>query len=138
MQMFYPVRRFKQALSPEDCVALLKNETRAVLSVVTEDGYPYGAPVNHWYNEADGKIYFHGGKLGHKVDCMKANDLPVRCQCDAATLAKAALSDKKRSGGKITLVLPDAIGKCHLEKVPVTELPLWFERALTAQEALKL
>ena len=72
------------------------------------------------------------------ADCMKANDLPVRCQCDAATLARAALSDKKRSGGKITLVLPDAIGQCHLEKVPVAELPLWFERALTAQEALKL
>ena len=86
--MFYPVRRFKQALSPEDCVALLKNETRAVLSVVTEDGYPYGAPVNHWYNEADGRIYFHGGKLGHKVDCMKANDKVSLCVMDAGTPSK--------------------------------------------------
>ena len=83
--MFYPVKRFKQALTPEECIALLKSETRAVLSVVTEDGYPYGAPVNHWYNEADGKLYFHGGKLGHKIDCMKACDKVSLCVYDAGT-----------------------------------------------------
>ena len=70
--------------------------------------------------------------------CMKANGLPVRCDYPVSELARAALSDKKRAGGAITLVLPDEIGRCHLEKVPVTDLPLWFERALTAQEALKL
>ena len=70
--------------------------------------------------------------------CMKRNGLPVRCDYDARALADAALADKKRSGSTITLVLPDAIGKCHLEKVPVTDLPAWFERALAAQEALKL
>ncbi|MBQ6120124.1 MAG: 3-dehydroquinate synthase [Clostridia bacterium] len=70
--------------------------------------------------------------------CMKRNGLTVRCDYDARALADAALADKKRSGSTITLVLPDAIGKCHLEKVPVTDLPAWFERALAAQEALKL
>jgi len=70
--------------------------------------------------------------------CMKANGLPVRCDYPVSELARAALSDKKRAGGAITLVLPDEIGRCHLEKVPVAKLPLWFERALTAQEALKL
>ena len=70
--------------------------------------------------------------------CMKANGLPVRCEYPVADLARAALSDKKRSGKHITLVLPDEIGRCHLEKVPVAELPRWFERALNAQEALKL
>jgi 3-dehydroquinate synthase len=70
--------------------------------------------------------------------CMKANGLPVRCEYDVRALANAALSDKKRAGGTITLVLPDEIGKCHLEKVPVAGLSLWFEKALNAQEALKL
>ena len=71
-------------------------------------------------------------------DCMKKNGLPVRCDYPAADLARAALSDKKRAGSAITLVLPDEIGRCHLEKVPVTDLPRWFERGLAAQEALKL
>ena len=71
-------------------------------------------------------------------DCMKRNGLPVRCDYDARTLARAALSDKKRAGDTITLVLPERIGSCRLKKVPVTELPAWFERALAAQEALKL
>ena len=83
--MFYPVKRFKQALTQEACVALLKREKRAVLSVVTEDGYPYGVPINHWYNDEDGKIYFHGGRLGHKIDCMKANDKVSLCVMDAGT-----------------------------------------------------
>jgi 3-dehydroquinate synthase len=69
---------------------------------------------------------------------MKKNGLPVRCDYPADQLARAALSDKKRAGVSITLVLPDDIGRCHLEKVPVVDLPLWFERGLNAQEALKL
>lgn len=83
--MFYPVKRFKQALSQEECIALLKRERRAVLSVVTEDGYPYASPVNHWYCEADGKLYFHGGMTGHKIDCMKANDRVCLCVMDGGT-----------------------------------------------------
>ena len=72
------------------------------------------------------------------ADCLKANGLPVRCRYDAATLAEAALSDKKRAGGTITLVLPEEIGKCVLKKVPVAELPHCFVKALAAQEALGL
>ena len=31
---------------------------RGVLSVLDDNGYPYGIPMNHWYNEEDGKLYF--------------------------------------------------------------------------------
>ena len=72
------------------------------------------------------------------ADCLRANGLPTRCDWDANALAEAALSDKKRAGGKITLVLPEAIGKCRLEVIPVAQLPAWFERAVAKQEALKL
>ena len=83
--MFRDVARKKQALTRAECIALLKREKRAVLSGVTEDGYPYAVPVNHWYNEADGKLYFHGGKIGHKIDCMKASDKVSLCVMDAGT-----------------------------------------------------
>ena len=70
--------------------------------------------------------------------CLRMNGLPTHCPYGAAALAGAALSDKKRAGDGITLVLPEAIGKCALKRVAVAELPLWFERALKAQEELKL
>lgn len=37
-------------------------------------------------------------------------------------LADAALADKKRTGGDITLVIPGRIGGCYLKKCPVAEL----------------
>ena len=39
-----------------------------------DDGYPYCVPINHYYSQDDGKIYFHGGKTGHRVDAVKACD----------------------------------------------------------------
>ena len=70
--------------------------------------------------------------------CLRKNGLPTRCDYPAAALASAALSDKKRSGGTLTLVLPRAIGKCELKKIDVAGLPGCFERALARQEALGL
>ena len=69
--MFRKMRRFKQQLSDEECIAVLKAETRGVLSMLGDDGYPYGIPMNHWYCEADGKLYFHGTKKGHKIDAIQ-------------------------------------------------------------------
>ncbi len=69
--MFRKMRRFKQQITEEECIAVLKEETRGVLSMLGDDGYPYGIPMNHWYCEADGKIYFHGAKEGHKIDSLK-------------------------------------------------------------------
>ena len=69
-------------------------------------------------------------------DCLKANGLPTRCDYDAQALAAAALSDKKRAGSEITLVLPEEIGKCRLEKRPVSDLRALFEKALDALERL--
>ncbi len=69
--MFRKMRRFKQELSLNECIDILKNEPRGVLSVLGDDGYPYGMPMNHWYNEVDGRLYFHGAKSGHKIECNK-------------------------------------------------------------------
>lgn len=71
---FRKMRRMKQAVGSEDCIRLLKSETRGVLSMVGDGGYPYGVPINHYYDEAAGKLYFHGGRIGHRVDAVKACD----------------------------------------------------------------
>ena len=80
--MFRKMRRFKQELSREECIEILKSEPRGVLSVMGEDGYPYGIPMNHWYSEKDGKIYFHGAKTGHKIDAIKQYDKVSFCVMD--------------------------------------------------------
>lgn len=69
--MFREMLRKKQALPKEECIFLLKNEKRGALSVTGDGGYPYGFPINHYYNEDDGCLYFHCGKKGHKLDALK-------------------------------------------------------------------
>ena len=70
--------------------------------------------------------------------CVRANGLSTHCPYPADALALAAMGDKKRAGGAITLVLPERIGRCILKKIPVTEMKGYFERALVRMEALGL
>lgn len=81
--MFREMLRIKQALSLEECKEILNTENRGVLSVMGENGYPYGMPMNHIYCEADGCIYFHCGKKGHRLDALKGNDKVSFCVYDA-------------------------------------------------------
>ncbi|MBQ7573171.1 MAG: pyridoxamine 5'-phosphate oxidase family protein [Clostridia bacterium] len=72
--MFRKMRRFKQEISKDECIEILKSQKRAVLSVIGDDGYPYSVPINFYYNPDDGKIYFHSAMSGHKIDAIKACD----------------------------------------------------------------
>ena len=80
--MFRNVTRIKQVLSEEECIAILKSQLRGVLSVIGNNDYPYGMPLNHFYNDEDGKIYFHSGSVGHKVDAIKRNSKASFCVYD--------------------------------------------------------
>ena len=52
--MFRPMRRCKQQLPREVCLELLQREKRGVLSLIGDEGYPYGVPLDFWYNPQDG------------------------------------------------------------------------------------
>lgn len=80
--MFRELVRKNKQLSMEDCVHVLNTETRGVLSVLGDDDYPYGTPMNHWYNEEDGNIYFHCGNLGHRLDALKKHNKVSFCVYD--------------------------------------------------------
>ena len=67
--MFRKMRRFKQQISNEDCIRILREQPRGILSMIGENGYPYGIPMNHLYMD-DGHIYFHSAKEGHKIDAL--------------------------------------------------------------------
>ncbi len=80
--MFRELLKKNKQITKQECIEVLKNETRGVLSVLGDDDYPYGMPMNHWYNEEDGKIYFHCGKMGHRLDALKKHDKVSFCVYD--------------------------------------------------------
>lgn len=80
--MFRELIRKNKKISMEECVRILKTEKRGVLSVNGDNGYPYGMPMNHYYNEEDGKIYFHCGNVGHRLDALKRDGKVSFCVYD--------------------------------------------------------
>jgi len=80
--MFRELLRKNKQLSEADCIRILESETRGVLSVQGDDGYPYGMPMNHFYNPEDGCIYFHCGNVGHRLDALRRCDKVSLCVTD--------------------------------------------------------
>ncbi len=69
--MFRDMRRFKQALSKEECEKILSESSSGILAVSGDDGYPYTVPMSYFYE--NGKIYFHSAKSGHKIDAIRSD-----------------------------------------------------------------
>ena len=85
--MFREMRRKKQSLSEDECIEILKNEPRGVLSVLGDDDYPYSVPLSHVY--ADGKIYFHGTvKESHRRNAIQKHDKVSFCVMDKGKKAE--------------------------------------------------
>ena len=82
MAEFREMIRKNRQLSMEDCNKILKSETRGVLSVMGDNDYPYGTPMNHWYNEEDGNIYFHCGNIGHRLEALRKHNKVSFCVFD--------------------------------------------------------
>ena len=80
--MFREIARKKQSLEMSQMIQILNSEKRGVLSVHGDNGYPYGLPINYWYNEENGCLYFHSGKKGHKIDAISSNDKVSFCIYD--------------------------------------------------------
>ena len=80
--MFRDIQRVRQKLDREECLSVLKEAKRGVLSVIGDDGWPYGLPINHYYDEETGKLYFHSGKTGHKIDALRACEKASFCVMD--------------------------------------------------------
>jgi hypothetical protein len=81
--MFREVARENRRLSAEECVRILSEEKRGVLSVIGDGGYPYGMPMNHFYNPDDGKLFFHCGKDGHRTDSIRKDGRASFCVYDS-------------------------------------------------------
>lgn len=95
--MFRGMRRFKQQISDDECRKILTKEKRGVLSVLGDEGYPYGIPLNHYYDESKNALYFHGAKEGHKIDAIKKCNKVSYCVYENGTKKEGHWSLNVRS-----------------------------------------
>ena len=63
-------------------------------------------------------------------DILKKFNLPDSTIYSAAMLYEAALSDKKRSGGTVNLIVPEKIGHCSIRPTLTEELQDFIEAGL--------
>lgn len=80
--MFRDLVRKNKELSRSECIDLLVSQTRGVLSVLGDDDYPYGMPMNHYYNPDDGNLYFHCGNIGHRLEALQKHNKVSFCTFD--------------------------------------------------------
>ena len=78
--MFREMRRLKQRLPQETAVEILNRNTSGILALNGDDDYPYAVPMSYVY--ADGKLYFHSAKAGHKIDAIKRSEKVSFCVID--------------------------------------------------------
>ena len=57
---------------------------------------------------------------------LRQYGLPVEIPFSAAELRREMVRDKKRSGNELKLIVPEAIGRCRTETVPVGDLDAWL------------
>ena len=64
------------------------------------------------------------------IALLEAYNLPTECPYTAKELAEIALSDKKRSGAKINLIVPFGIGNTKIHEINVEDLEAFFAKGL--------
>lgn len=102
---FRPMRRVRQQLTNEICLEILRNATSGTLAVLGDGGYPYAVPLSFVY--ADGIIYFHSAKSGHKIDAIRHHDKASFCVIDKDEIHGDEFTTYFRSViafGRITIV----------------------------------
>lgn len=67
---------------------------------------------------------------GEVIELLKRFGLPTETVYPAQGLYICALSDKKRTGGTVNLIVPKAIGDCLIRPTPVEDLKSFIEAGL--------
>ncbi len=64
------------------------------------------------------------------ISMLERFGLPVSTDCSAEDIYTSALSDKKRMGGKVNLIVPERIGYCRIQSTDVADLKSFIEAGL--------
>lgn len=100
----------------------------------SEFSVPHGAAVaigTAMISRAGEKLgYTEKGTADTVVKMLKENSLPTECEYAPELLAEIALSDKKRDGQKISLIIPKRIGECFISDQPIEKLSDYVEAGM--------
>lgn len=122
--MFRELRRKRQALSKEDCAAILNRGTSGVLALAGDDDYPYAVPISYVYDGE--KLYFHCAKSGHKLDAICRNPKASFCVIDKDEVVPEEYTTYFRSVivfGKIRILEDDGEKRSAIEKLALKYAP---------------
>ena len=64
------------------------------------------------------------------LSCLECFDLPIFTDCKAEDIYHHTLSDKKRSGGTVNLIVPRAIGDCAIVPTALEDLKTFIKEGL--------
>ena len=64
--MFREMHKKEREINYNEAIQILKNGEYGILSTVSQEGYPYGVPVN--FVLIDNSIFFHCATEGHKLE----------------------------------------------------------------------
>lgn len=122
--MFRTMRRNRQELPAEECLAILERGTCGVLAVSGDGGYPYAVPISYVYD--NGKIYFHSAITGHKIDALTRNDRVSFCVVDQDQIVPEEYTTYFRSViafGKLRILSEEDAKGLAIEKLAVKYAP---------------
>ena len=122
--MFREMRRTRQELSHEECIAVLDRGTSGVLALEGDDGYPYAVPISYLYE--NGKIYFHCAKSGHKLDAIRRNCHASFCVIDQDQVVPQKYTSYFRSVivfGSIKILEDEQEKRASVEKLAIKYAP---------------
>ena len=135
--MFREIRRTVNALTKEEAIEILENNTNGVLAVEGDNGYPYAVPLSFVYcNE---KIILHGAKSGHKIDAITNHEKVSFCVVAQDNIIPEEFNTLYKSAiafGKARILTDDKEKQAGLELILRKYSPEFMEsgRKYIAQE----
>ena len=131
------LRRKDRAITKEETIALLSKAEYGVLSTVSENGKPYGVPIN--FCIINHCIYFHCAVEGQKIDNIKQNNSVSFCTVGNIKILPDKFDTKYESvivSGVVEEVF-DANKQMALEGLLYKYSPDYVDQGLKYIESLK-
>ena len=131
------MRRKDREVTEKEAMALLNKAEFGVLSTVTENGKPYGVPLN--FCMIDHCIYFHCAVEGQKIDNIKQNNSVSFCVVGKTELLPDKFGTKYESvivSGEVEEVF-DMNKQIALEGLLHKYSPGYFDKGIKYIEGLR-